>query len=181
MELKIDRGTLLAVLECQAIKDVRYYLCGICFLPDGKVAATDGYMLAYGRHENEIENEVILSVGKLPTKNFEYAIFDTEQGIVRLFDTQKKLIGATLCNEIDGKFPSIDKLINETELSINNGVTEISFSLGLLARLEKMAKYLNRKHPYIKIKTTSASGAALCNIYHPVNGAINVLIMPARI
>ncbi|CDG98570.1 putative DNA polymerase III beta subunit [Xenorhabdus bovienii str. puntauvense] len=181
MKLKINRGTLLAILECQAIRDPCTYLCGICFRPDGKVAATDGFMLAYGKHENEIEREVIVSIGKLPTKNFEYAKFDTEQGIVRLFDKQNKLIGATLCSEIDGEFPHIDRLINEAELAINHGITEISFSLGLLARLEKMAKYLNSKHPFIKIKTTSATGAALCNIYCPFYGAINVLIMPARI
>ncbi|MEJ6939412.1 hypothetical protein [Proteus mirabilis] len=56
MELKIDRGTLLAVMECMAIRDIRYYICGICFLPNGKVAGTDGHMLAYGEHDNEIEN-----------------------------------------------------------------------------------------------------------------------------
>ncbi|MBD2798338.1 hypothetical protein ID856_17800 [Xenorhabdus sp. 18] len=181
MELKINRGILLAVLECRAVRDIRYSLCGICFLPDGKIAATDGSMLAYGKHENEIDHEVILSVGKFPTKNFEYAIFDTEQGIVSLFDKQNTPIGITLCSVIDGQFPNIESVISEAELAINHGITEIAFSLGLLARLEKMAKYLNPKHQFIKIKTTSATGAALCNIYHPMHGAVKVLIMPARI
>lgn len=73
MQLRIDKATLLAVMECMAVRDVRYYICGICFLPDGKVAGTDGNMLAYGEHDNQIDHEVILSVGKLPTKIFDYA------------------------------------------------------------------------------------------------------------
>ncbi|QTL41229.1 hypothetical protein HGO23_07940 [Xenorhabdus budapestensis] len=59
MELKINRGALLAVLECRSsIKNPRPYLCGICFRPNGRIVAIDGHILAYVRHENEIEPDL---------------------------------------------------------------------------------------------------------------------------
>ncbi|QTL38761.1 hypothetical protein HGO23_12820 [Xenorhabdus budapestensis] len=182
MELKINRGTLLAVLECRSsIKNPRPYLCGICFRQNGRIVATDGHILAYARHENEIDRDLILSVGKLPTRNFEYAEFDTGQGIVRLFDKQNNLIGATHCSEIDGTYPNIDRVIQEAESAENNGVFEIAFATRYLLKLERMTKYINPTNPVIKIKTTTATSAALCNISNSTGESVSVMIMPVRI
>lgn len=111
MKLRIDKATLLAVMECMAVRDVRHYICGICFLPDGKVAGTDGHMLAYGEHDNQIDHEVILSVGKLPTKTFDHAVFDTDAGIVKLLTDEEMTVGVTLCGVIDGKYPDVTKVM----------------------------------------------------------------------
>ncbi|MCM2366680.1 hypothetical protein [Proteus sp. FZP2095] len=180
MELKIDRGTLLAVMECMAIGDVRYSICGICFLPNGKVAGTDGHMLAYGEHDNEIENEVILSVGKLPTKQFDYAIFDTDDGIVRLFSDKNTLIGVSMCSVIDGRFPHIDKLIEKTRKMKENLPFKIGINVSFLAKLQKIAKYVNPKMPAIELQFKTGQDAIICDIFNPYK-PVSVLIMPMRI
>lgn len=69
MKLKVSKLLLEGALIFQAKQDVRYYLNGICFMPDGRVAATDGHraMIA-SKHENKIKSNVIVSISKSPTK-----------------------------------------------------------------------------------------------------------------
>ena len=87
MKLKVSKLLLEGALIFQAKHDVRYYLNGICFMPDGRVAATDGHraMIA-SKHGNKIKSNVIVSVSKSPTKNYSYAVIDTRANIVTYHD-----------------------------------------------------------------------------------------------
>lgn len=181
MKLKINRRTLLAVMECMAVKDVRYYINGICFLPDGKVAGTNGHMLAYGEHDNEIEKEVILSIGKLPTKSFEYAEFDTEHGIVKLYSEHDIVVGVTMCSVVDGKYPDINKLINSLKKKDEQLPSAIGINAGYMAKLEKIAKFVNPRLPAYKIQVKSAEDAIVCEVNNPHKTPVTVLIMPMRL
>jgi len=43
MILKLSKRALLAAMIFQAKTDPQYYLCGICFAPNGRPYATDGH------------------------------------------------------------------------------------------------------------------------------------------
>ena len=65
MKLKISKLILEGALMFQAKHDVHYYLNGICFMPDGRVAATDGHRaMISSKHENKLKDNVIVSVSK---------------------------------------------------------------------------------------------------------------------
>lgn len=73
MKLKICKTLLEAALVFQAKNDVRYYLNGICFMPDGRITSTDGHRAFIGgKHENKLEDNVIVSVSKSPHKRYDY-------------------------------------------------------------------------------------------------------------
>lgn len=181
MKLKVNRRTLLAVMECMAIRDVRYYLNGICFLPDGKIAATNGHMLAYGHHDNEIDNEVILSIGTLPKKIFDYAEFDTEEGIIKLYTESGLVAGVALCSVIDAKYPNINRLIDSTEKKDSQLPSVIGINAGYMAKLEKIAKFVNPKLPAYQIRIKTAVDAVICEVNNPWETPVTVLIMPMRL
>ena len=61
MKLKVSKLLLEGALIFQAKQDVRYYLNGICFMPDGRVSATDGHRaIIASKHENKIKSNVIV-------------------------------------------------------------------------------------------------------------------------
>lgn len=55
MIIEVKSAYLKAALINQAKKDVRFYLKGICFMPDGRLAATDGHALFKGYHESKLD------------------------------------------------------------------------------------------------------------------------------
>lgn len=85
MKLTIDKGTLLSMLMCQAKNDPRYYLKGVCFMPKGIVAATNGHVLARGFHSSTNKKNIIVSFGKIPIKSFHHAEIDTKSELVTFF------------------------------------------------------------------------------------------------
>ena len=68
MKLKISRIMLESSHIFRAKADIRYYLNGVCFMPGGKLAATDGHRLFMGSHENELTENMIVSIEKSPVK-----------------------------------------------------------------------------------------------------------------
>lgn len=87
MKLKISKLLLESALIFQARNDVRYYLNGICFMPDGRIASTDGHRAFIGgTHDNKLTENVIIKIGKSPTKRYDYAIIDTKSKIATYHD-----------------------------------------------------------------------------------------------
>lgn len=85
MKLKISKLLLESSLIFQARNDVRYYLNGICFMTNGRIASTDGHRAFIGgRHDNKLTENVIIKIGKSPTKRYEYAIIDTKSKLQRI-------------------------------------------------------------------------------------------------
>lgn len=85
MKLKISKLLLESALIFQARNDVRYYLNGICFMPDGRIASTDGHRAFIGgSHDNKLAENVIVKIGKFPTKRYDYAIIDTKAKLQRI-------------------------------------------------------------------------------------------------
>lgn len=178
MKLKISKLLLEGALMFHAKQDVRYYLNGICFMPDGRVAATDGHraMIA-SKHGNKIKSNVIVSVSKSPTKNYSYAVIDTRANIVAYHDNFDVLVGAGICSEVDGKFPDIDRVIPKQTAPAE----QIGFNAKYLADVEKLAKLFNPKYEGVRFELNGNTSAAVANISAPTGETAKVIVMPMRI
>lgn len=178
MKLKISKLLLEGALIFQAKQDVRYYLNGICFMPDGRVAATDGHraMIA-SKHENKLKDNVIVSVSKSPTKNYSYAVIDTRAKIVTYHDEREAMVGAGICSEIDGNYPDIDRVIPKKTAPAE----QIGFNAKYLADVEKLAKLFNPKFEAVRFELNGNTSAAVANISAPTGETAKVIVMPMRI
>jgi DNA polymerase III sliding clamp (beta) subunit (PCNA family) len=178
MKLKVSKLLLEGALIFQAKQDVRYYLNGICFMPDGRVAATDGHraMIA-SKHENKLTDNVIVSVSKSPTKRYAYALLDTKTGIVTYHDEHEIMVGAGICSEIDGKFPDIDRVIPTQTAPAE----QIGFNAKYLSDVEKLAKLFNPKYEAVLFELNGNTNAAVANISAPTGETAKVIVMPMRI
>ena len=178
MKLKVSKLLLEGALIFQAKQDVRYYLNGICFMPDGRVAATDGHraMIA-SKHENKLTDNVIVSVSKSPTKRYAYALLDTKTGIVTYHDEHEIMVGAGICSEIDGKYPDIDRIIPKQTAPTE----QIGFNAKYLADVEKLAKLFNPKYEAVRFELDGNTSAAVANISAPTGETAKVIVMPMRI
>ena len=178
MKLKVNKLLLEGALMFQAKQDVRYYLNGICFMPDGRVAATDGHraMIA-SKHENKLTDNVIVSVSKSPTKRYAYALLDTKTGIVTYHDEHEIMVGAGICSEIDGRFPDIDRVIPTQTAPAE----QIGFNAKYLSDVEKLAKLFNPKYEAVRFELNGNTRAAVANISSPTGETAKVIVMPMRI
>lgn len=178
MKLKISKLLLEGALIFQAKQDIRYYLNGICFMPDGRIAATDGHraMIA-SKHDNKIKNNVIVSVSKSPIKRYAYALLDTETNIVTYHDEHEMMVGAGICYEIDGNYPDIDRVIPKQTAQAER----IGFNAKYLAGAEKLAKLFNPKYESVLFELNGNTNAVVANISAPTGETAKVIVMPMRL
>lgn len=178
MKLKISKTLLESALIFQAKKDVRYYLNGICFMRDGRVAATDGHRAFIGgKHESKISSDIIVKVSKSPTQAYSYAVIDTRTKIVTYHDVTDSMVGAGICEQIDGKFPDIDRVIPKAK----SPAEEISFNAKYLADVEKAAKLFNPKFECVRFELNGSINAAVANISAPTGENAKIIVMPMRV
>ena len=151
MIIEVKSAYLKAALINQAKNDIRFYLNGICFMPDGRLAATDGHALFKGYHESKLDAPVIVAVkGKVPT-SFERAIITlpdpvagesdaerlSKEGTIRYVGNLEMTVGMGWCYLVDGRFPDIDRATLNTE----RGPQSVAYIQGLLMeRAAKVAK-----------------------------------------
>lgn len=178
MKLKVSKLLLEGVLMFQAKQDTRYYLNGICFMPDGRVAATDGHraMIA-SKHENKLTDNVIVSVSKSPTKRYAYALLDTKTGTVTYHDEHEIMVGAGICSEVDGKYPDIDRVIPKQTAPAE----QIGFNAKYLSDVEKLAKLFNPKYEAVLFELNGNTSAAVAKISAPTGETAKFIVMPMRI
>lgn len=178
MKLKIDKVLLECALIFQAKNDPRYYLNGICFMADGRIAATDGHRLFVGgKHENKIKDNVIVKFSKSPTKAYRHAIADTDTGIVTYNDEKIIRVGAGICEVVDGKFPDIDRVIPKQ----TSPTEEIGFNAKYLADVEKAAKLFNPKYESVRFELNGNTNAAVANLSSPEGFTAKIIVMPMRL
>ncbi|MGR9066982.1 hypothetical protein ACP6ES_07685 [Klebsiella quasipneumoniae] len=76
--ITVNRAEYLSALTCAGVKDVRYYLNGLFFDPEGFIVGTDGHRLFCGKAVTEGESVIINVKAKPPTK-FNHVVIDTEK------------------------------------------------------------------------------------------------------
>ena len=171
MKLKINKLLLESALIFQARNDVRYYLNGICFMPDGRIASTDGHRAFIGgNHENKLTENVIIKIGKPPTKRYDYAIIDTKSKIATYHDEAGVMVGAGICEEIDCVIPKETK-----------AAEEIGFNAGYLVDVEKVARLFNPKFCGVKFELNGNTNAAVCCLSAPSGENAKIVVMPMRL
>ena len=177
MKLKISRIMLESSRIFRAKADIRYYLNGACFMPGGKLAATDGHRLFIGSHENELTENVIVSIEKSPVKKYDHAICDTETGLVEFFDFLEHRVGVALCQLVDGRYPDVERIMPKE----TNAVDRIGFNAGYLADVEKCAKLFNPKFSCVKFELNGNDKAAVATVNSPTGETAKIIVMPMRI
>ena len=177
MKLKISKIMLEASHIFRAKGDIRYYLNGVCFMPGGKLAATDGCRLFMGSHENELNENVIVSIEKSPVKKYDYAICDTETGLVEFFSDSDVRVGVALCKLIDGRYPDVERVMPKE----TNAVDRIAFNPRYLADVEKCAKLFNSKWPCVTFELQGNDKAAVATVKSPTSETAKIIVMPMRI
>lgn len=176
MKLKISKIMLESTHIFRAKADARYYLNGVCFMPCGKLAATDGCRLFMGSHENELNENVIVSIEKSPVKKYDHAICDTETGLVEYFIAEHR-VGVALCQLVDGSYPDVERVIPKE----TNAVDRIAFNAGYLADVEKCAKIFNSKSPCVTFELQGNDKAAVATVKSPTGDTAKIIVMPMRI
>lgn len=177
MKLKISKIMLESSHIFRAKADIRYYLNGVCFMPGGKLAATDGCRLFMGSHENELTENVIVSIEKSPVKKYDHAICDTETGLVEFFDSLDQRVGVAPCQLVDGRYPDVERIIPKE----TNAVDRIAFNAGYLADVEKCAKIFNPKYQSVVFELQGYDKAAVATVKSPTGETAKIIVMPMRI
>lgn len=177
MILKVSKRALLSAMIFQAKIDPRYYLCGICFAPGGRLYSTDGHRLFVGEHQSEevTENIIIQIKGPRFTK-FESAEIDLESGILTYLDDDGEGVSVAMVRTVDGRYPDVERVMPKG----NEPVSEIGFNAGYLSDIEKAAKLYNPKWPGIVIKPNGNTASAIVDLSSTFEKA-SVVIMPMRI
>lgn len=178
MKIKVSKILLESALIFQAKKDIRYYLNGICFKADGRVCSTDGRRaFVGGNHKSKLNEDVILSITKPPTKSYDYVEIDTATGIVSYCTDTNLRVGVGLCEVIDGKFPDIDRIIPKEK----NPCDRIGFNAGYLSDIEKAAKIFSPKFSMVIFEVNGARDAAVAKLKSPHGDHATIVVMPMRI
>lgn len=178
MKIKVSKILLESALIFQAKKDVRYYLNGICFKADGRVCSTDGHRaFVGGKHEGDLDDDVILSVTKSPTKSYGYAEIDTDAGIVSYYSDEVVRVGVGLCEVIDGRFPDIDRIIPGG----TSATEKIGFNASYLADVERAAKLFNPKHKFVLFELNGYTNSTVAKLKSAHGETAKIIVMPMRI
>lgn len=177
MKLKISKIMLESTHLFRAKADVRYYINGVCFMPGGKLAATDGHRLFIGSHENELTENVIVSIEKSPVKKYDHAICDTETGLVEFFNDSDSRVGVALCQLVDGRYPDVERAIPKEQAACDR----IGFNAGYLADVEKCAKMFNPKWSGVTFELNGNTNAAVATVSSPTGETAKIIVMPMRI
>jgi DNA polymerase III sliding clamp (beta) subunit (PCNA family) len=177
MLLKLSKRALLAAMIFQAKIDPRYYLCGICFAPDGKLYSTDGHRAFIGEHQSEgVTENIIVQIKGPRFTQFDHAEIDMDTGILTYCDEHGEGVAVAMVRKVDGRFPDVNRAIPTG----NDPVSEIAFNAGYLSDIEKAAKLYNAKWPGIVIKPNGNAASAIIELSNTFEKA-SVVIMPMRI
>lgn len=177
MKLKISRIMLESSHIFRAKADIRYYLNGVCFMPGGKLASTDGHRLFMCQHDNELTENAIVSIEKAPHKRYAYAVCDTDSGLVEFFNDSDFRVGVALCQLVDGKYPDVERVIPKEQASCDR----IRFNAGYLADVEKCAKLFNPKYQSFIFELNGNTNASVATVKSPTGETAKIIVMPMRI
>lgn len=196
MQLVISRQNLEALAVTAAKNDARYYLNGICFMPGGVMASTDGHrLLMITERENKLNSHlkqnIIMSIpAKFPTRSYHYAIFDTERGLIsyvgewadlgnqkEIYESSKMREHVSVTKLIDGRYPDVTRVIPKGDPV---SVSEIGFNTSYLADVQKIGKFLNKKFEHAKFNFYGDKAVAVATISNAFSVA-NYAVMPCRV
>jgi DNA polymerase III sliding clamp (beta) subunit (PCNA family) len=97
--------------------------------------------------------------------------------MVTYHDEHEIMVGAGICELIDGKFPDIERIIPKQTAPAE----QIGFNAKYLADVEKLAKLFNPKYESVRFELNGNTNAAVANVNAPTGETAKVIVMPMRI
>lgn len=180
MNIKVPFSILEAAQLCRAKKDIRYYINGIAFLPDGRIAATNGHYIFSGEKfesTKPLKETLIFDIQKSPVRKYHYAVINDVTNVITFHDHTDAQIGIAMVKPIDGKFPGIDWVINREEKPCSS----IGFNAKYLAMLPKVTKSFNNKFDVVKLTFSGSEGAAKAEFNNHFGEKGVFVVMPMRL
>lgn len=181
MNIKMPKCIFESAQICRAKNDVRYYLNGICVLPDMRVAATNGHVMLVGGKasvSSPLRSAVILDVQKAPTKNYDHVIINTKT-LVATFRSEHDITqGVSLVKLVDGNFPEVDRVIN---MHKPQSCDKVGFNGNYLSVVGKISALFNKKYPSVTLEISGSTGPAKAIFTNPYGDAGIFIVMPMRI
>lgn len=168
--ITVNRAEYLSALTCAGVKDVRYYLNGIYFDPEGFIVGTDGHRLFCGKADTGGEN-VIISVKAKPPTRFNHLVVDTEKRSATFIDDKAHEVLTSPIDIIDGRYPDWRRVSRFKP----GKVEAIGLHLPYLADAAKCSKYFDKKANGV-LETQDSAGATRIRI----GKEAYMLIMPVR-
>lgn len=131
LESKLLKGMLAAAPK----NEVRYYLNGV-HVAKGILEVTNGHYLFRAKVDTGKEERLFTLVGNIPAHAYTTELnFDHKFAVHQ--DAHGKVIGASYIEEIDGKFPDCDKVVDGFEVS---DVSAVGFNSQYLSLPYKLFK-----------------------------------------
>lgn len=87
------------------------------------------------------------------------------------------MVGAGICDVIDGRFPDIDRVIPKQ----TSPTEQIWFNAKYLADVEKCAKLFNPKFESVRFELNGNTSASVANLRAPTGETAKIVVMPMRI
>lgn len=140
--ITVDAKFIRAAQAAQAVNDVRFYLCGICLQPGGKIAGTNGHVLYVGTYTEEesemVDQETIIKIeGKIPVaaKDCTFIFQEDGAGFCRTDNSR-----AFCFSTIDARYPPLDHVLNQVKPKIEGDTFHDGFCINAeyLALLPKI-------------------------------------------
>ena len=182
MKTQIETKSLLAALNCSAIKDVRFYLQGVYVnfktATRFTCASTNGHMLYVSIGQIDDVSNDDLSGLSLIIPNDAIKKLDKKKNYVvfEVLGDNRYILDDQIFTAIDGKFPQISRVIPET---LNDSEAAVSnYNPDYLVRAQKAlnAYYQNKASTtYPMFQRGNESG-----IMHNGSNDCQVVIMPIR-
>ena len=97
--------------------------------------------------------------------------------MVTYHDELDVMVGAGICEVIDGRFPDIDRVIPKQTAPAE----KIGFNAKYLADAEKLAKLFNPKWEGVRFDLNGNTNAAVASVSAPTGETAKVIVMPMRI
>ncbi|HBR1902065.1 hypothetical protein [Klebsiella pneumoniae] len=168
--ITVNRAEYLSALTCAGVKDVRYYLNGLFFDPEGFIVGTDGHRLFCGKAVTEGESVIINVKAKPPTK-FNHVVIDTSKRSATFIDGKAQEVLISPIEIIDGRYPDWRRVSHFKP----GKVEAIGLHLPYLADAAKCSKYFDKKANGV-LETQDSAGATRIRI----GKEAYMLIMPVR-
>ena len=181
MKIKVGYAELESAQLCKAVKDARKYICGVGFLPDGRISSTNGHVMfvcgGCDYYGHEIDAAVIVSIPKKPVRKYLYAVIDTEQMLISYFDKVGEKIAVSMISIIDGKFPDVDRVMSQFK---NKSCDKIGFNANYLSLIGKLSAFFNHKWNSVTIHLNGSTDGAITEL-GGLNKSAKIMVMPMRI
>lgn len=181
MKIKVSYQNLESAQLCKAKNDVRYYLNGVAFLPDGRISSTNGHVafIAEGcSSSRKMKDTIIFNIPRKPITKYEYALIDDQLSIITYFDVNDVKLAVSMAEVIDGRYPDVDRLFNQFKEA---PCDKIGFNADYLSLIGRISKVFSPKSKAVTVLLNGSINGAVTKISSIEGKEAKIMVMPMRV